>query len=117
MSIDTELPALLKVLCVRTFTDFAPVTTTRPYVTFQLIGGEAWRYVEGTAPDKRNSSVQINVWASGRLEANTLARQIEDAMCATAVFTAKPDAEIVNDFDADIPVYGCRQDFTVVSTR
>ena len=31
MSIDTELPALLKTLCPRTFTDFAPVTTTRPF--------------------------------------------------------------------------------------
>ena len=115
--IDTELPALLKTLCPRVFTDFAPVTTLRPYVTFQLIGGRPLRYVEGAAADKRNSVVQINVWASSRHEANGLARQIEDALCLTAVFSATPDGEIVGDFDADIPVYGCRQDFQILSSR
>ncbi|RYF75066.1 MAG: DUF3168 domain-containing protein [Comamonadaceae bacterium] len=117
MSIDTDLATVLKTVCARTFTDFASVNTQRPYVTFQLIGGASWRFVEGAAADKRNTFVQINVWADKRLEANALARQIEEAMCAATLFTATPDSELVGDFDADVPVYGTRQDFNVTAAR
>ena len=73
--------------------------------------------MDKSAADKRESLVQINVWANTRLEAVTLARQIEDALCATASFNANPQGEPVGDFDADIPVYGCRQDFLILCTR
>lgn len=117
MSIDTDLPLVVKTLCPRVFTDFAPVNTVRPYVTFHYLGGKALRFVENTAADKRHTIVQVSVWANGRLEANALARQIEEALCATPLFEATPQDEPVGDADPDIPVYGTRQDFDIYSAR
>jgi hypothetical protein len=46
-----------------------------------------------------------------------ISRAIEDAMRTTSVFkAARPIAAAVADYDAEIPVYGCRQDFTVWHT-
>lgn len=117
MSIETQLYTALSALCPRVFPDFAPVTTARPYVTYQFIGGKSIRFLDNTTGNKRNSRVQINVWAGTRLEAMTLSRSIEDALCASTVFTAQPEAEPIGDFDADIPVYGAIQDFLIHSTR
>ena len=115
MSVEAELYTVLKVLCARTFPDFAPVNTARPYVTYQSIGGESLRFLDKTAADKRHTIIQINVWAGSRLDATTLARQIETSLCASTAFNANPQSEPVSDFDADIPVYGCRQDFEILS--
>lgn len=117
MSVETELYTVLKVLCARTFPDFAPVTTARPYVTYQAIGGESLRFLDNTTHSHRDTLMQINVWAGSRLDALALIRQIEDALCASTVFVARPQGEPVSDFDADIPVYGCRQDFLIFSPR
>ncbi|MEP6587505.1 MAG: DUF3168 domain-containing protein [Polaromonas sp.] len=117
MAIEQQLYDTLKVLCPRTFPDFAPVATVRPYVTFQNVGGATLRFIGGEPADRRFTDMQINVWADSRLSAMTLARQIEDALCAATAFTARPNAEPVSDFDADIPVFGCRQDFTLFATR
>lgn len=117
MAVETQLYDVLKVLCIRTFPDFADVGTARPYVTFQGIGGSSLRFLDKTAPDKRESEIQINVWANTRAESLSLSRQIEDALCAATVFNAMPQGEPVSDFDADIPVYGCRQDFVIYALR
>ena len=117
MSVEQELITLLKTVCPRTFADFAPVSTQRPYCTFQAIGGRSLRFLDNSAADKRNSVFQVNVWGDTRLSSITLARQIEDALCAYSLFTATPDGEPVSDFDADVPVYGSRQDFSIYSTR
>jgi hypothetical protein len=92
--------------------DFAPVETPRPYVTFQQIGGQVINPLANDAPGRRNSEMQINVWASTRAEALQLSRSIEDAMRSAISFQARPLGAAVADFDADVPVYGCRQDFS-----
>ena len=117
MSVEQQLYSVLSALCPRTFPDFAPASTARPYITWQQIGGQSLRFLDNTAADKRHVEVQVNVWGNSRLEATTLARQIEDALCAAAVFVATPASEPVSDFDADIPVYGTRQDFSIYATR
>lgn len=117
MSVEQQLFDALKGLCPRTFPDFAPVRTPRPYVTFQQVGGQSLRYLDNTAANVRNTECQINVWADTRLSAMTLARQIEDALCASSAFQATPNGEPVSDFDADIPVYGTRQDFSIFAPR
>lgn len=117
MSVEAQLFGVLKVLCPRTFPDFAPVSTVRPYVTWQQVGGVPLRYLDNTAATVRNAEIQINVWADTRLSAVTLARQIEDALCASDAFQATPNGELVGDFDADIPVYGTRQDFAIHADR
>lgn len=113
MTFESDLFTLLSGVTPRVFPDFAPVSTARPYVTYQQIGGDVLNMVANVAPGVRNSMLQINVWSNTRAEALQVMRAIEDAMCTTSVFkAARPIAAAVADYDADIPVYGCRQDFT-----
>lgn len=117
MAIEQQLFDTLKVLCPRTFPDFAPVSTVRPYITYQQIGGKSLRFLDNTAADKRHVEMQVNVWGNSRMETTALARQIEDALCASPLFVATPNSEPASDFDADIPVFGTRQDFSIYATR
>lgn len=117
MSMESDLTALLKTLCVRTFPDFAPVNTTRPYITYQQIGGRDLRWMDKTAADKQHSLMQINVWADTRASANTLARQIETALAASTAFSAVPDGALQGDADPDFGRYGTRQDFNIIALR
>jgi hypothetical protein len=121
MSFESDLFTLLKAaspaLGTRVFPDFAPVTTARPYCTYQGIGGDVLNMVANVAPGVRNAMLQITVWSNTRKEALEISRAIEDAMCTTSVFkAARPLAAAVADYDAEIPVYGSRQDFTVWHT-
>lgn len=117
MSFESDLYTLLAGVTPRVFPDFAPVTTQRPYATYQQIGGDVLNMVANVAPGVRNSHVQISVWSDTRKESLEIMRAIEDAICATSVFkAARPIAAAVADYDAEIPIYGCRQDFTVWHT-
>ncbi|MBT9495373.1 MAG: DUF3168 domain-containing protein [Paucibacter sp.] len=123
MTIETQLTTLLKTQCAQVYPDAAPVSTPKPYVTYQFIGGPSLRWLDKSPADKRKSFIQINVWAATRIGANALARQIEDAMCAATVFSATDDGEPIGTHDPvtlqDAPygLYGTIQDFTVISTR
>lgn len=117
MSMESDLVTLLKAVCARTFPDVAPAATAMPYVTWQGIGGESMRFVEGAAADKRNTLMQINVWSTTRLQSLTMIRQIEDAMCVSAAFTATPQGEPLSTYEPDTETYGCIQRFDVWSAR
>ena len=91
--------------------------TTRPYVTFQGIGGQVINPLENTVPNKRNAVIQVNVWADTRVSANTVIQQIEDAIRGSSAFVGRPQSAPMNDFDADIPVYRSMQDFTIWGDR
>lgn len=117
MSMESSLFTLLSAVCPRVFPDVAPTSTAKPYVTFQAIGGETLRFLDNTAADKRNTKVQINVFAATRLESITLIRAIEDAMCASAAFIARPEAEPMHDYDADMLTYQAMQDFSIFASR
>ena len=117
MSMESDLVTLLKTVCTRTFPDVAPELTAKPYVTWQGIGGESLRFVENTAADKRNTLMQINVWSATRQEALTMIRQIEDAICASALFTGTPQGEPLSTFEPDTDSYGCIQRYEIWSTR
>lgn len=95
----------------RIYEDFAPASTPRPYVTFQFIGGRAINPIDNTIPSERMPDVQVNVWADTRAQAKRIALAIEAGMHAATAFKATRYAEPANDYDADIPVYGARQDF------
>lgn len=117
MSPEGLLTEVLQTQCPRVYPDTAPVTTTRPYVTYSFIGGTALRYLDNTAADKREAFVQINVWDSSRLSASTLARSIEDALCAHPVLTARPQGELTHTSDDDLGLRGTLQTFTVLFPR
>lgn len=117
MSMESDLATLLKGICARTYPDIAPEGTTTPYITWQGLGGESARFLDNAAADKRNTLMQINVWSKTRLEALTLIRQIEDAICASAAFVGRPQGEPMSTYEPDTLLYGCVQRFDIWSAR
>lgn len=117
MSMEADLNAMLKAICQRTFPDIAPEGTAAPYITWQGLGGESARFMDNTAADKRNTLMQINVWSKTRLEALTLIRQIEDALCASAAFVATPQGEPLSTYEPDTLLYGSIQRFGIWAAR
>ena len=117
MSIESDFYTALKAICPRVFPDFAPVSTTRPYVTYQAIGGEVINPIGNDVPNKRNVVMQVNVWSNTRLEANTISQAIESALRTSSAFVARPQSAAIDDFDADLPVYSSIQDFTIWGNR
>lgn len=118
MTMEKDIFDTLKGLVAnRVFPDFAPVETARPYITWQQVGGKVINGLSNTTPDKKNAVVQVNVWADTRASANPLALQVEAALRTSSLFVAVPEAAFVGSYDADVPVYGTRQDFSIWSTR
>ena len=119
MTMESDLTTLLKGLCPRVFPDFAPSGTAAPWITYQHIGGQPLRYADNTAADKRHTHLQVNVWHASRLDALQLMRQVEDALCATAVFVARPVSEPTSQAEEDMlpSMYGFLQDFEIWSQR
>lgn len=118
MSMESDLVAVLQAVCPRVHPDIAPLATTvRPFITWQLIGGQALRHVDNTASAQRMSMVQINVWSFTRSESLTLARAVEDALCAATQFNARPNAELIAEVDEELSLYGTMQDFTILANR
>lgn len=117
MTVEADIYTLLKTQCARVFPDFAPVDTPRPYVTYQQIGGESLTFLEATIASKKNGVFQVSIWSNTRAEAMSLALLIEAAMINATAFQATPEGAPISDFDADVPVYGARQDFSIWSNR
>lgn len=117
MTMESDLFGLLSAACPRVYPDVAPIGTALPYVTWQGIGGSTLRFTENTPADKRNTLMQVNVWSATRLEANALMRQIEDALCASALFTVDPQGEPMNTYEEDALLYGSLQRFSIYAAR
>lgn len=107
----TVIKAAAPAVGTRVFPDFAQVNTQRPYITYQQIGGPVINPLDNAAPGVRFADVQVNVWSNTRAEALSIARAVEDAMRGATAFSARPLEAASADYDAEIPVYGCRQDF------
>lgn len=117
MSLESTLTALLKTVSPRTFADFAPATTERPYITFQQIGGQVISLLTNQVASKENAEMQINVWADSRTAAKTAIKQIEAALVGSGDFIARPLGAAVSDFDADMNRFCSRQDFSIWADR
>lgn len=117
MTTDEKITALLRSICARTFCDFAPTDTDRPYCTYQVIGGDTLSYLDAVVPNKANAEIQISIWSDSRLEAAALMKQVEAAMITATNMQASPAAAAAADFDADMNVRSARQDFTVWDDR
>lgn len=113
------LTAVLRTVCPRVSPDVAPLDTPRPYVTYQQIGGQSWRYIDLTPADNRHAIVQINVWADTRRDARNLIQAIEDALCSATSIVADPMSEPQSDSTelTDRTVYGSLQDYEIVAPR
>jgi hypothetical protein len=81
MALEEELVTRLRTLCPRVFTPTAPFDTTRPYLTWQHIGGKPQRSYENEPLDIRNAFIQVNAWAATKKGAFDLIRAVEEALC------------------------------------
>ena len=114
---EADLNTLLKAICPRVFPDVAPSGTALPYVTWQGIGGESIYALNNTPIDKRNTLMQINVWAADRLQSTTLARNIEAAIAASPAFVAKPVNEPISVYEDDTQLHGAIQRYEIWHAR
>ena len=119
MSGEAQLVAALKMVTAQVFPDFAPAGTAAPWVTWQNIGGTPLRWLNNTAADKRKAMVQISAWTTSRASTLDLIRQIEDALCASTAFVARPADEPTSLVDQDLadPLYGSAQTFDLWVAR
>ena len=96
MALEEELLARMRLHCPRVISPTAPYGTARPYLTWQHIGGTALRFLDNSAPDKRNAFIQVNAWADSKKAAFDLLRAVEAELCAIAPgvgFVASPIEE------------------------
>ena len=116
MTLEADLYALLSPLVAgRVYPDVGPNNAQPPYITFQQIGGQTLNYLGREIPTLRNARVQINVWAATRAQAMQTGRQAEDAMRTATAFQAAPLGAALARKDADDPLYGAQQDFSIWS--
>lgn len=116
MSLESDLyTALQSQVSGRMYPDFAPMNTTRPYITYQQVGGSAVNFLESAVVGKRNARIQLNYWAETRAAAMTLARACEDALVASTTLRAFVLSAPVSVFEDEMtpPLYGCMQDFSI----
>lgn len=119
MSVETDLVAVLQTQCARVYPVSAPVNTPRPFVTYEHLGGDPLRYLDGTAAAQRWPLLQVGVWASGAAEALALSQAIEGALCAAAAFSCDPVGAVrTASFDDVEPVlYRALQDYQILGVR
>lgn len=115
MSLESDLfSALGPLVSNRCFPDVAPLKTARPYITYQMVGGQAVSYLESAVVGKRNARIQINVWADTRASAMALCRSIEDTLVTNTTLRAFVLGAPVSLYEDETspPLYGTRQDFS-----
>lgn len=106
------LQAALETLSARVFPDIAPEGTQRPYITWQAIGGKPVNFIDPTVPSKKNARVQVNVWADTRLEAATIAEQIEDTLRGIAALHTTVLGAPTSIYEPETKLKGSMQDFS-----
>ena len=116
MSLESDLYTVLAAVQPAVYPDVAPPGAAVPYITWQQVGGDVVRPVDGL-PDKRNAVVQINCWAATRDQANAMALAVEAALVAATVFQARPVAAFMAAFDDDVELRGAMQDFSIWAAR
>lgn len=114
MSVESTIFDTLKGLVGnRVYPDIAPATTTKPYITYQQVGGVGVNFVDATVPSKKNFTFQINVWGETRAAVATLAAQVEAAMRAVTALQTTVLAAPVAIYEPENNLRGSRQDFSV----
>ncbi|WP_298929239.1 DUF3168 domain-containing protein [uncultured Ramlibacter sp.] len=117
MTFEADLTTVLKTVRPKVFPDVAPVGTTGDYLVYQGAGGQSLRYVENTPADKRNTLMQVASWAFDRETSLAMARAVEEALCASDLFTASPQSEPISSHEPETKRYGCTQRFSIYSAR
>lgn len=90
---------------------------TLPRITYSVVGGTPVNYVEDTLADHDSHRIQLSVWAGTYNATEALMRQVEEAMQASAQFTARRLGGPLTAFEEDIRIHGRHQDFNVWHAR
>lgn len=114
MTIEEQVVVALQALAGgRIFADFAPPKTAVPYITYQAVGGDPVNYLTGDAVGKTNTRMQVNVWASGRIEASQLGAAVEAAVRAASALQPEVLTGRVSTYDETVSLRGTMQDFSL----
>lgn len=114
MSLESAIfDALKGLVSNRVYPDVAPENTTRPYITYQQVGGQAVNFLDTTVPSKKNARIQINTWADTRQGAAVLSRQVEDTLRGVAALQTQALGAPVSIYEMETKLRGTRQDFSV----
>ena len=117
MSLETDVVARLQTQCPRVYPSQAPLNTQRPFLTYDHLGGDALRYMDGTAADKRMAQLQITVWAADKPGSVALMLAVEEAMCTAPAFSCSPVGALQSGYEHDGEIYRSFQEFTVLGVR
>lgn len=114
MSIESELFTLLGPLVTnRCYPDTTPDAPTFPLIVYQVVGGQAYDYMERKLPDSEHYRVQVGCWAKTRSAASALALQVRATLIESgaAFKSAETLGQAVGLYDDDLKLYGSQQDF------
>jgi hypothetical protein len=114
---EADLQTLLLTACPRVYPDVAPNNTAKPWVTWQALGGESLGYLDNTAADKRHTLMQVSCYATTRIQALQIIREVETLMRASPAFIATPQSEALSTYEPDTLLYGSIQRFEIFATR
>ena len=95
----------------RVFPDVAPLDTVKPYITYQVVGGEPMNFLSGDRPNKQHVRMQVNVWASHRIEASEVGMLVEDALRSATALQVEVASGRVATYDEETDSRGIMQDF------
>lgn len=113
MTVEVDLYNTLQSLVGgRVYPDVAPENTEKPYITYQQVGGESNNFLDATISSKKNGRFQINLWATSRIAAADLSRQIEDTLLTSALYAMAMGAPTAT-YETDTKLYGTRQFFSI----
>ncbi len=101
----------------RVYPDVAPDGAALPRIVYQQVGGREDVFLDNTFPDKENGRYQIVCWATTRLAALTLSKQILAAVVGSDDVVATPVGARVAIYEPDTGFRGFRQDFSIWSAR
>lgn len=109
-------PLLTGLVSGRIYPDVALSGAGLPRIVYQQVGGKTINYTEGTLPDKENARMQVVCWASTRMAAISLMKQVEAAILASGIQAEAIGARI-SGFEPDTNLYSSHQDFSLWTAR
>lgn len=118
MSAEAALvPLLTGMVAGRIYPDVAPSGAGLPRIVYQQVGGRVISYLESSLPDKENARIQVVCWASTRLAAVNLAKQVEAAILAAPAMQAEAIGARISGYEPDTNLYSSHQDFSIWTAR
>ncbi|MBA3588301.1 DUF3168 domain-containing protein [Methylibium sp.] len=116
MTLETDLyTALRGLVSDRVYPDVAPLSTPRPYITYQKVGGTTANFLESVVVPKTNARVQVNCWADTRLASAALMKQIEAAIVTSTTLRGFVLSRPICVHEDELSLYGEFQDFSIWS--